>query len=260
MGYLMGLLKDDALTAVKRLLVTNESYGVALKLLEEPFGDPQLLIHKHMTTLLSLDTICSIFDLKNLKKVYDQAETQVRSLENVGVDQKSYGSLLVPFLMSKLPDELKLLIARQFGKNIWEITEIMKLFRNELEAREKINVENNLEEKPYSGSALHSSSSDSKRFYKGRFKKDKSRENFKQTFEKKQRGESKQLSCIFCLRKHKSISFDTVTKHEVRKNILKTEKRCFKCLKQGHNHHIAIWIFKPTKTEKKRTLTGTEVN
>ena len=114
----MGLLKDDALTAVKRLLVTNESYGVALKLLEEPFGDPQLLIHKHMTTLLSLDTICSIFDLKNLKKVYDQAETQVRSLENVGVDQKSYGSLLVPFLMSKLPDELKLLIARQFGKNI----------------------------------------------------------------------------------------------------------------------------------------------
>ena len=30
----------------------------------------------------------------------------------------------------------------------------MKLFRNELEAREKINAENNLEETPYSGSAL----------------------------------------------------------------------------------------------------------
>ena len=45
----------------------------------------------------------------------------------------------------------------------------MKLFRNELEAHEKINVGNNLEEKPYSGSALPSSSSVSKKFYKRRF-------------------------------------------------------------------------------------------
>ena len=39
----------------------------------------------------------------------------------------------------------------------------MKLYRNELEAREKINVENNLEENLYSGSALHSSSNDDKK-------------------------------------------------------------------------------------------------
>ena len=118
----MRFLKDDALTAVKGLLVTNENYSVALKMLEERFGDPHLLIHKHMTTILSLDTISSIFDLKNLRKVYDEVETQIRSLENLGLDPKSYGSLFVPVLMSKLPNELKLLISRQFGKNIWEIT------------------------------------------------------------------------------------------------------------------------------------------
>ena len=122
MGYLMRFLKDDALTAVKGLLVTNENYSVALKMLEERFGDPHLLIHKHMTTILSLDTISSIFDLKNLRKVYDEVETQIRSLENLGLDPKSYGSLFVPVLMSKLPNELKLLISRQFGRNIWEIT------------------------------------------------------------------------------------------------------------------------------------------
>ena len=48
MGYLIGFLKDDALTAVKWLLVTNENYDVALKMLEERFGNPQLLIHKHV--------------------------------------------------------------------------------------------------------------------------------------------------------------------------------------------------------------------
>ena len=86
------------------------------KRIEKQFGDPQFLIHKHMTTLLSLDTISSIFDLKNLRKVYDEAETQIRTLENLGLDPKSYGSLLVPVLMSKLPDVLKRLISRQFGK------------------------------------------------------------------------------------------------------------------------------------------------
>ena len=262
MGYLMGFLKDDALTVVKGLLITNKNYGVALKMLEERFGNPQLLIHKHMTTFLSLDTISSIFDLKNLRKVYDKVETQICNLENL---DKSYHSLLVPVLMSKLPDELKLLISRQFGKNIWGTTEIMKLFRNKLKAREKINAEYNLEEKPYSDSILHSSSSDSKKCYKDGFKKNKSRENFKQTFEKNQRDESKQLLCIFCQRNHKSILWDIITKPEVRKNILKAEKRCFKCLKQGHlvsdcrsnfkcfkcdgNHHIAICTFKHTKKE-----------
>ena len=258
----MGFLKDDALTVVKGLLITNKNYGVAFKMLEERFGNPQLLIHKHMTTFLSLDTISSIFDLKNLRKVYDKVETQICNLENL---DKSYHSLLVPVLMSKLPDELKLLISRQFGKNIWGTTEIMKLFRNKLKAREKINAENNLEEKPYSDSILHSFSSDSKKCYKDGFKKNKSRENFKQAFEKNQRDESKQLLCIFCQRNHKSILWDIITKPEVRKNILKAEKRCFKCLKQGHlvsdcrsnfkcfkcdgNHHIAICTFKHTKKE-----------
>ena len=113
---------------------------MALKMLEERFDDPQLLIHKHMTALLSLDTIPSIFDLKNSRKFYDEVETQIRRLENLGLDPKSHGSLLVPVFMCKLPDELKLFISRQFGKNIWEITEIMKFFRNEMEDREKINV------------------------------------------------------------------------------------------------------------------------
>ena len=70
-----------------------------------------------------------------------------------------------------MPDELKLVTSRQFGKNFWEMTKIMKLFRNELGAREKINVENNLEKNFYSGLALHRSGSDGKKFYKDCFKR-----------------------------------------------------------------------------------------
>ena len=109
----------------------------------------------------------------------------------------------------------------------------MILFRNELEAREKVNVENNFEEKPYSGSALHSSSSDSKSFYKEGFKKI----NLARTLNKylKKINVVKVSSCYaYFVDENISISCDIITKPEVRKNILKTEKRCFKCLKQGH--------------------------
>ena len=99
MGYLVGFLKDDALTAVKGSLVTNENYCVPLKILEKRIDDPQFLIDKHMTTLLSLDTISSI-----LREVCDEVEIQIRSLKDLGFDPKSYGSVLAPFLMSKLSD------------------------------------------------------------------------------------------------------------------------------------------------------------
>ena len=51
------------------------------------------------------------------------------------------------------------------------MAKIMKLFRNELEAREKINVEKKLEKNLYSGLALHSSGSDGKKIYEDRFKR-----------------------------------------------------------------------------------------
>ena len=70
MGYLMGFLKDNALTAIKGLLVTDKNYDVALKMLEEWSGDSQLLIHKHMAALVSLDSISSIFDLKKIEKSF----------------------------------------------------------------------------------------------------------------------------------------------------------------------------------------------
>ena len=44
--------------------VNNENYCIAFKMLEERFGNPQLLIHKHMTKLLSLEVVPSIYDLK----------------------------------------------------------------------------------------------------------------------------------------------------------------------------------------------------
>ena len=64
--------------------------------------------------------------------------------------------MLVPVLMGKLPEELKLIISTQLGKNIWDVQVIIELFRKELEAREKISVASETKsEQLYSGSSFY---------------------------------------------------------------------------------------------------------
>ena len=68
---------------------------------------------------------------------YDQVETSVRNLKTLGVEIKPYGSLLIPLLTEKLPDDLRLRIARKFDNDVWELSEILDLVKNELEVTER---------------------------------------------------------------------------------------------------------------------------
>ena len=63
-----------------------------------------------MNKLLSLDNICNIQNLKGMRSLCDQVESQVRCLNALGHDPKSYGLMLIPVFMSKIPEELKLII------------------------------------------------------------------------------------------------------------------------------------------------------
>ena len=48
------------------------------------------------------------------------------------MDQDSYGPMLIPVVMSKLPEDLKLTINRQFGQDLWDNKLILEPFKNEL--------------------------------------------------------------------------------------------------------------------------------
>ena len=79
--------------------------SLILKLLEERNGNWQLLIYKYITKLLSLEFVPSIYNLKT--QVYVQVQTQVHGLENLALDPKSYGSLLVPVFDDKITGQTK---------------------------------------------------------------------------------------------------------------------------------------------------------
>ena len=124
--YLRSLIEGQASSTIKGLALTNSNFDVAMNLLKERYNNKQLLISAHMTSLLSLDKVIDIRDVSRLRKTYDKVEIQICSLENLGITSSMYGPLLVPILMQKLPEELNLIISRQFqGCDSWEIKTIL---------------------------------------------------------------------------------------------------------------------------------------
>jgi hypothetical protein len=80
--------------------------------------------------------VCSGDKPSQLRFVYDKISVSVRGLEALGVASSQYGSLLIPIIMSKLPSEIRLHIARNTVDEVWNITDLLEVMRKEVEARE----------------------------------------------------------------------------------------------------------------------------
>ena len=76
-----------------------------MEILRNRFGNTQTIITAHMNALLKLENVPND-DLFGLRKFYDEVETNVRSLSNLGVKTESYGALLVSLVMESSPKNL----------------------------------------------------------------------------------------------------------------------------------------------------------
>ena len=70
--------------------------------------------------------------IRDLRKVYDEININVRGLGALGVKAEQYGSLLIPIIMSKLPLELRVQVAGKTASELWEINGILEIIRKEL--------------------------------------------------------------------------------------------------------------------------------
>ena len=110
MNYLNGMLKGEAARAISGLPLTEENYKKAIELLQERFGKPQILTNAYMDSLSKIDAPPA--DTKNLRTFYDTCEANIRGLEALGVKTETYGSLLIPILLKKIPEEIRYSIFR----------------------------------------------------------------------------------------------------------------------------------------------------
>lgn len=112
-NYLRSFLERSARESIAGLALTAHNYKEAISILQKRFGNTQQIISRHMDLLLNLEPVNAVHQLRNLRRLYDGVETHVRSLKSLGVDSKTYGTLLTSVLLNKLPQELRLIVSRK---------------------------------------------------------------------------------------------------------------------------------------------------
>ena len=169
-NYLSSSVEGPAARAIQGLTLSEANYVAAKEILKQRYGRPQQVIAAHMDELLKIPS-CIGEKSSQLRYVYDKVSIHVRGLESLGVTAEQYGSMLIPVVMSKLPTEIRVQIARLTSSEVWSIREMLELIRKEVEAREasehvKLNNEKktaqsylsdtnrNLSSKPSTASAL----------------------------------------------------------------------------------------------------------
>lgn len=60
----------------------------------------------------------SMEHLRSLRFVYDSLSVHVRGLQSIGISSDQYGSLLIPIIMAKLPNDVRLAIARKASSSV----------------------------------------------------------------------------------------------------------------------------------------------
>ena len=134
-NHLHSFLEGQAARSIQGLTRTEANYNSAIDLLHKRFGKPQNIISKHMDEMLKIPG-CVNDNASQLRLVYDKISINVRGLESLGVSSSQYGSLLIPVIMSKLPPEIRIQVARNTAREVWEMSDLLEVIRQEVEARE----------------------------------------------------------------------------------------------------------------------------
>ena len=128
--YLKSCLKGSALKSIDGLNLSSANYDVAMKILDEKFGQRHKIISAHMECLHSLT--CRSSKLSDLQYFYDVLEYNIRSLEAMGESADKFGSMLTPLLMGKLPNNIRCNIARALGQKQYSLHEVRQQIRSEI--------------------------------------------------------------------------------------------------------------------------------
>jgi len=199
--YLNSLLEGSAMRAIAGLKLSDANYPEAIDILKKRFGNKRLIINRHMDTLLQLESVSSVDNVKALRRLHDQVEFQVRSLKSLEVPLDSYGNLLSSLFMNRLPQELCVIISREIGDEEWNIDQLMDIVEREVSARERASAGSQVPGMHTTAALLTGDN---------------------------------QPKCSYCRQGHSSSSCTVVRDISQRKAILKRTGRCFVCLRRHH--------------------------
>jgi len=139
--YLKSLLEGEAQSTIQGLTLTADHYKTACQILEQRFGRKELIVFSHIQSLLSLRANEGLKDnLAKLKNILDQVNVHIRSLETMGIDGPTYGVMLTPVILSRLPADVRMEWAREGENREGDLEFLLQFLKQEIERRERANT------------------------------------------------------------------------------------------------------------------------
>jgi len=139
-SYLRGLLGEAAKTAVSGLALMSVNYQVTIDLLKVRFGKAIVIERTDVNDLLNMNPVYHDKDTAGLRRVYDTIEVHLRGLEALNVDMSTYEGIVVPAIIGKLPEGVRLQITRGENHHEWKMENLLKELLTELELKEEHSI------------------------------------------------------------------------------------------------------------------------
>ena len=218
-NYLRAQLQGDAARTIAGLPLTEANYSQSVLLLKERFGQPGKIQNAHMLALL--ETPSPTNELSSLRLFYDSVEVHIRGLSSLGISKETYGTLLVPIILSKLPVPTLKNLAREHANLDWSIEELQAAVLKEIRVLETGFFTG--EQRSNTPRGSHSTAA----FLTGI----KGTRNNPPPYNRK-----KKQSCVYCKGDHFPSVCEVVTDVQKRLEIVKRGNLCYNCL---GNHKVS---------------------
>ena len=219
--YLRSYLEGPARNAIKGFSLTDVDYDEAVALLRKRFARPEVIRITHINELINLAPVYSERNVERLRAFHDETETHFRAMEAQGVDKQTYSSVVVPMLMSKIPEALRNNMIR-FNENHmeWLLDEFLAALEKELAVleghvpilqmvKQPNKFEQNTQNRPRQTQTTGTASA-------------------------LLIGKKQDRKCTYCSKDHEEENCQEVKDITERKNVLLRHAKCFSCLRSGH--------------------------
>lgn len=138
--YLKSYLRGGALDIIKHLSNENENYEVALKFLKQEYLDPDVVIDKHIQSIIKLKApVYNNFE--EMRIFLNSARTSIYELKKFGYDaleDNTLGNKMISFLLcERLPSNFKVKLSQTIKTDYPTTPQILDNYSNVIRSLEK---------------------------------------------------------------------------------------------------------------------------
>ena len=119
-------MKEEPLDTIRGLTLSSENYARAVHILHERYGNKQISISSQMDVLVKLPRVTSMSDIPNSRIILNSLEASVRNITDLNEEINFYRTLLISITFDRIPNELRILIPRNFKSDAWGLRIISK--------------------------------------------------------------------------------------------------------------------------------------